>query len=120
MTASPDSQQVVVLTGGTSGIGRIAATALAGQGATVAVVGRNQARGDTLVGNAAPLDGDIRFHQADQQRKPPFVPSPRSSSIRMTGSMRSFTTQGSLHAIAQKRRRESNSRSLLTTLLHTF
>lgn len=65
MTTSPDSQQVVVLTGGTSGIGRIAATALAGQGATVAVIGRNEMRGDTLVADAAPLNGDIRFHQAD-------------------------------------------------------
>jgi len=65
VTTSPDSQQVVVLTGGTSGIGRIAATALAGQGATVAVIGRNQTRGDTLVADAAPLNGDIRFHQAD-------------------------------------------------------
>ena len=65
MTASADSQRVVVLTGGTSGIGRIAARDLAAQGATVAVIGRNQTRGDTLVADATPLDGDIRFHQAD-------------------------------------------------------
>lgn len=65
MTTGLESQQVVVLTGGTSGIGRIAATTLAGQGATVAVIGRDQARGDTLVADAASLDGNIRFHQAD-------------------------------------------------------
>jgi len=55
----------VVLTGGTSGIGRIAATELAAQGATVAVIGRDQIRGDTLAAEAARLDGEIRFHQAD-------------------------------------------------------
>ncbi|WP_231554343.1 SDR family NAD(P)-dependent oxidoreductase [Halobellus rufus] len=55
----------MVLTGGTSGIGRIAATELAAQGATVAVIGRDQRRGDTLVADTTPLDGDIRFHQTD-------------------------------------------------------
>ena len=65
MTASTDTPRVVVLTGGTSGIGRIAATELAGQGSTVAVIGRDQTRGETLVADATTLDGDIRFHQAD-------------------------------------------------------
>lgn len=65
MTASSNTQRVVVLTGGTSGIGRIAATELAVQGATVAVIGRDQTRGETLVAEATTLDGDIRFHQAD-------------------------------------------------------
>ena len=65
MTASVDTPRVVVLTGGTSGIGRIAATELATQGAFVAVIGRNQTRGETLVADATSLDGDLRFHQAD-------------------------------------------------------
>lgn len=56
---------VVVLTGGTSGIGRIAAKELATQGATVAVIGRDQMRGNTLVTEATDLDGDIAFHQAN-------------------------------------------------------
>lgn len=55
----------MVLTGGTSGIGRIAATELAAQGATVAIIGRDQTCGETLVAEATALDGDIRFHQAD-------------------------------------------------------
>jgi NAD(P)-dependent dehydrogenase (short-subunit alcohol dehydrogenase family) len=55
----------VVLSGGTSGIGRIAATEVAAQGATVAVIGRDQMRGETLVAEATELDGDIQFHQAD-------------------------------------------------------
>jgi NAD(P)-dependent dehydrogenase (short-subunit alcohol dehydrogenase family) len=55
----------VVLSGGTSGIGRIAATEVAAQGATVAVIGRDQMHGETLVAEATALDGDIRFHQAD-------------------------------------------------------
>ncbi len=64
MTASVDTQ-VVVLTGGTSGIGRIAATELAAQGMIVAVIGRDQTRGDTLVAETNTLDGDVRFHQSD-------------------------------------------------------
>ncbi|GAB6862678.1 SDR family NAD(P)-dependent oxidoreductase [Haloplanus litoreus] len=55
----------MVLSGGTSGIGRIAATEVAAQGATVAVIGRDQTRGETLVAEATALDGDIQFHQAD-------------------------------------------------------
>lgn len=62
VTASPG---VVVLTGGTSGIGRIAATELAEQGATVAVIGRDLARGDQLAGESNSMSGTIRFHQAD-------------------------------------------------------
>jgi NAD(P)-dependent dehydrogenase (short-subunit alcohol dehydrogenase family) len=65
VTASEDTPRIVVLTGGTSGIGRIAASDLAAQGATVAVIGRNRTRGETLVADATALDGDIRFHQAD-------------------------------------------------------
>ena len=64
-TTADNAQRLVVLTGGTSGIGRIAATDLAAQGAMVAVIGRDQTRGDTLAAEAARLDGDIRFHQAD-------------------------------------------------------
>ena len=60
-----DTQRVVVLTGGTSGIGRIAATDLAAQGATVAVIGRDRMRGDALVADTASLTGEIRFHRAD-------------------------------------------------------
>jgi retinol dehydrogenase 12 len=41
--------KVVLVTGGTSGIGRAAATALAAMGATVVVVGRNRERGEEVV-----------------------------------------------------------------------
>lgn len=57
--------EVVVLTGGTSGIGRIAATHLAEAGSTVAVIGRNDARGEELARSSAALPGEIRFHRAD-------------------------------------------------------
>jgi len=56
---------VVVLTGGTSGIGRIAATTLATVGWTVAVVGRDRAAGESLVAESSTASGAIRFHRAD-------------------------------------------------------
>lgn len=65
MTQIEDSNPVVVLTGGTSGIGRVAAEELATQGATVAVIGRDQTRGETLAAATTNLPGKIRFHQAD-------------------------------------------------------
>ncbi len=65
VTQNEDSNPVVVLTGGTSGIGRVAAKELATQGATVAVIGRDQTRGDTLAAETTTLPGKIRFHQVD-------------------------------------------------------
>ena len=56
---------VVLLTGGTSGIGRIAATELAERGSTVAAVGRDRDRGESLAAEASGLPGEIRFHRAD-------------------------------------------------------
>lgn len=65
MPTDETDHRVVLLTGGTSGIGRVAATTLAERGATVAVVGRDRARGESLVDEAAALSGEIRFHRAD-------------------------------------------------------
>ena len=57
---------VVLLTGGTSGIGRVAARRLAGGGATVAVVGRSRDRGEQLAREtAADSPGEIQFHRVD-------------------------------------------------------
>ncbi|MFD1562195.1 SDR family NAD(P)-dependent oxidoreductase [Haloarchaeobius amylolyticus] len=57
--------QIVVLTGGTSGIGRIAARELAEQGATVAVIGRDQTCGERLTAESTSVPGEIRFHRTD-------------------------------------------------------
>ncbi len=65
MSDSIDTNKVVVLTGGTSGIGRIAAVELASEGITVAVIGRNEHRGRSLQEEATSLAGDIDFYQAD-------------------------------------------------------
>ena len=60
------SDRVVVLTGGTSGIGRRAALDLAAEGATVAVVGRDPDRGESLsAAVASDGRGDVAFHRTD-------------------------------------------------------
>lgn len=53
----------VLLTGGTSGIGKAAAQQLAAEGATVGVVGRNRERGEAIERSDGP--GSITFFQAD-------------------------------------------------------
>ncbi|MCU4975233.1 SDR family oxidoreductase [Halobacteria archaeon AArc-m2/3/4] len=56
----------ILLTGGTSGIGRVAAGRFAERGATVAIVGRNGARGERIADeltNRTP--GTVRFHRTD-------------------------------------------------------
>jgi len=65
MSSSDNDEHVVLLTGGTSGIGRIAATELAKRGATIGVVGRDQSRGESLAAESSTLAGEIRFHRAD-------------------------------------------------------
>lgn len=56
----------VLLTGGTSGIGAVAARKLARMGATVGIVGRDEKRGNRLAEEAtASTPGTVRFHRAD-------------------------------------------------------
>ncbi|PAU80254.1 short-chain dehydrogenase [Halorubrum salipaludis] len=59
------SDRTILLTGGTSGFGRVAAVDLAQRGATVAVVGRDESKGATLAEQSNDLGGSIAFHQAD-------------------------------------------------------
>ena len=59
------SDRTILLTGGTSGFGRVAAVDLAERGATVAVVGRDESKGATLTEQSNDLAGTIAFHQAD-------------------------------------------------------
>lgn len=61
-----DADPTVLLTGGTSGIGAVAARRLAKRGATVAVVGRDADRGNRLADDlTGSTDGTVRFHRAD-------------------------------------------------------
>ncbi|SNR56216.1 SDR family NAD(P)-dependent oxidoreductase [Halorubrum vacuolatum] len=65
MSTTNEGGSVAVVTGGTSGIGRLLARDLAADGMTVAVVGRSEARGTKLVAEADGLPGTIRFHRTD-------------------------------------------------------
>lgn len=61
-----DADSTVLLTGGTSGIGAVAARKLAADGATVAIVGRDGTRGRRLADDlTASTAGTVRFHRAD-------------------------------------------------------
>lgn len=61
-----DADPTVVLTGGTSGIGAVAARKLAATGATVAIVGRDEERGRRLADDVtASTAGTVRFYGAD-------------------------------------------------------
>jgi NAD(P)-dependent dehydrogenase (short-subunit alcohol dehydrogenase family) len=59
------SDRTILLTGGTSGFGRVAAVDLAERGATVGVVGRDESKGATLTERSEDVAGTIAFHQAD-------------------------------------------------------
>lgn len=59
------ADRVIVVTGGTSGIGRHAALTLADRGATVAVVGRNAERGREVEAATTDAPGEVAFHRAD-------------------------------------------------------
>jgi NAD(P)-dependent dehydrogenase (short-subunit alcohol dehydrogenase family) len=59
------SDRVCLVTGATSGIGRVAATALADMGATVLLTGRDRARGERAVEEIRRRGGTAEFLQAD-------------------------------------------------------
>lgn len=55
----------VLLSGGTSGIGRATALAFAAEGARVVITGRNSAQGEAVAAEAAMLPGEISFLPCD-------------------------------------------------------
>ena len=58
---------VVLLTGGTGGLGAETARALADRGASIAVVGRDRSRGEAVAADLAARNGDgwVEFYRAD-------------------------------------------------------
>jgi len=65
MTGDRFHDKRVLVTGGTSGIGRATALAFAGQGAHVVISGRNTDRGAAVVAAAQDAPGEITFLAAD-------------------------------------------------------
>jgi NAD(P)-dependent dehydrogenase (short-subunit alcohol dehydrogenase family) len=59
------SGKTVLITGGTSGIGRETANVFADTGATVIITGRHEERGKTVVAEIAPGSSPARFVRAD-------------------------------------------------------
>ena len=57
--------RICLVTGATSGIGRVAATALAGMGATVLLAGRDRGRGSAALEEIRRRGGSAEFLQAD-------------------------------------------------------
>ena len=53
--------KVAVITGGTSGIGKATAQAFVRAGAKVVICGRNQERGQEVVGELKAMNGDALF-----------------------------------------------------------
>jgi NAD(P)-dependent dehydrogenase (short-subunit alcohol dehydrogenase family) len=62
MTMRDMSGKVILITGATRGIGRMAAHGIAPTGATIVVVGRDQARVDTLISELQPIAGCGPLH----------------------------------------------------------
>src|SRR5262249_22087676 len=68
--AKPMRDKVIVITGGTSGIGQVAAERLAGMGARLVLVARDRARGETALRRLGERGPGIahRVHYADLSR----------------------------------------------------
>jgi len=58
----PLTEQAILITGATDGLGRALATELAAQGATVLIHGRDDARGSQVVADIAARTGNGRLH----------------------------------------------------------
>lgn len=65
MSSRRFQNKTVIVTGGSSGIGRASAIKLAKEGANVAVIARNKQAGKELVSEVASFGENCSFHQAD-------------------------------------------------------
>ncbi len=68
MRSNAPQNHTIVITGATSGIGRIAAQELAGMGARLVMIARDEARGAATLAALRASGGDHRMHYADLSR----------------------------------------------------
>jgi len=106
------SGQRALVTGGTSGIGRATAEALAREGARVLISGRNVARGAEVVAAIEAVGGEAEFVRADlESRNDVHELAERASEVDILVNNAGVFPVGATHELSRLRQGELRERS---------